>query len=145
MRKLFSICLVACGLLLITPLRTATAEVTLFTRMVLMEAAYEPLMGRVAVAAVALDRVDDTRWPNNLQGVLSQRSQFSGLWIPFRQFREPIINGANVAIALAVSGSRPCGPRVYWYHADYILPPSWTRDMQVACHIGHHIFYREPH
>jgi spore germination cell wall hydrolase CwlJ-like protein len=143
MSKLLSLCLVVFGLLATSP-HAARAEATLFTRMVLMEAAYEPLMGRVAVAAVALDRVDDPRWPNSLQGVLRQRHQFTGLWVPFRKFRQPVINSANIAIALAVAGARPCGPGVYWYHGTYIKPPTWTERLEVACTIGLHVFYRDP-
>jgi len=143
MRKLFSLCLVALGLLVSIP-HSVRADATLFERMVLMEAAYEPLIGRIAVAAVALDRVGDPRWPNYLQGVLLQRHQFTGLWLPVRKFSPSVTAGARHAIASALAGERPCGPGVYWYHADYILPPSWTRNLAIACQIGHHIFYKDP-
>jgi spore germination cell wall hydrolase CwlJ-like protein len=144
MRKLFSLCLVACGLLLTSP-SEARADVTLFEQMILMEAAYEPLMGRVAVAGVALDRVTDPRWPSSLHGVLTQRHQFSGLWVrPQIQFKLTQVIGARIALAMAEDGTRPCGPGVLWYHADYITAPLWTRKLEVACHIGRHIFYKEP-
>ena len=31
-----------------------------------------------------------------------------------------------------------------YYHADYITPPSWTKDLEVECKIGKHIFYKAP-
>ena len=58
MLKLLFLSVVNIGLLL-SVIGTARADATLFEQMILMEAAYEPLMGRVAVAAVALDRIAD--------------------------------------------------------------------------------------
>lgn len=127
--------------------RTALEIEDPLVMMVLQEANRQPFNGMVAVAAVALDRVNDPRWPNNLTDVLYQRKQFSGLAPHVKRGDYPPkdIETAYRAITMAILGQRPCGHEVFWYHADYIELPYWARDqlqMTPACHIGSHIFYR---
>jgi N-acetylmuramoyl-L-alanine amidase len=115
--------------------------------MVLQEANGEPIRGMVAVAAVALDRVHDPRWPDTLEGVLYQRKQFSGLHHNYRRkdYSDAEIAQARKAVIRATMGERPCGFEVFWYHADWINVPMWARDqmqMTPACHVGDHLFYR---
>ncbi len=127
--------------------RTPLEIVNPLVMMVLQEANGQPFQGMVAVAAVALDRVKDPRWPDNLMDVLYQDKQFSGLAPHIRRgdFTEAEIRKAILATFAARTSSRPCGFEVFWYHADYIDMPYWARDqlqMTPACHIGSHIFYR---
>ncbi len=145
-------------LLLLSCLLVATCETPAFAHgrlerenplvmMVLQEANGQPFQGMVAVAAVALDRVKDPRWPNKLDDVIYQRKQFSGMSHHVRRgdYTEREIRKAVLATFEAYASSRPCGFEVFWYHADYIDLPIWARDqmqMTPACHIGSHIFYR---
>lgn len=112
------------------------------TRMVLQEANNEPIEGMVAVVGVALDRVEDPRWPDNPEAVVRQPYQFEGMSVTFRDYTEREITRARFAVEVAKGGGRPCG-RVLWFHADHMMP-EWARgDIVPACHIGNHIFYRD--
>ena len=44
------------------------------------EAGNQPLTGRRMVVDVILNRVDDPDWPDAIEGVITQRYQFSGYW-----------------------------------------------------------------
>lgn len=44
------------------------------------EAGNQPLIGRRMVADVILNRVDDPCWPDTIEGVITQRSQFTSFW-----------------------------------------------------------------
>jgi len=109
--------------------------------MVLQEAANEPFAGMVAVAAVALDRVKDTRWPSTLRRVLYQPAQFEGLSKPTGNFNAGQIRRARTAATVARKGARPCG-KVFWYH-NTSVKPWWRRNLKVRCRIGLHIFYED--
>lgn len=110
-------------------------------RMVLQEAANEPFEGKVAVAGVALDRMQDDRWPKTAKAVIMQPSQFTGMTIPFRRYTEVQIAVARNAVEVAEAGYRPCG-RVLHYHTTDV-DPKWNRDMILACQIGEHLFYSD--
>lgn len=111
-------------------------------RMVLQEAAHEPIAGMVAVAGVALDRVADRRWPSTAKQVVYQPWQFTGMAIKLRRYSETQITQARIAVAIAEGGHRPCGT-VLWYHTDWVSPKWDYNKINVACVIGGHIFYAD--
>ncbi len=113
-------------------------------RMVLQEANHEPYDGMVAVAAVALDRVTDRRWPSSENRVVRQPWQFTGMRIRLRDYPARDIAQARAAVEHARAGFRPCGPGILWYHATWLSPrPSWASAKLERCTIGQHIFYSD--
>lgn len=44
------------------------------------EAGNQPLIGRRMVADVILNRVDDPDWPDTIEGVITQKNQFTSYW-----------------------------------------------------------------
>ena len=108
-------------------------------RMVLQEAANEPFAGMVAIAGVALDRMVDRRWPSSEHAVVYQPAQFTGMGIALRRYSEAQIIRARVAVAIAITGTRPCGT-VLWYHTTDVTP-SWRTRLAVKCQLGVHLFY----
>lgn len=44
------------------------------------EAGNQPLIGRRMVVDVILNRVDDPDWPDTIEGVITQRNQFTSYW-----------------------------------------------------------------
>ena len=44
------------------------------------EAGNQPLTGRRMVVDVILNRVDDPDWPDTIEGVITQRNQFTSYW-----------------------------------------------------------------
>ena len=141
--------LIAALLIIFSPTNIQTnsnSDVALMEEMVLREAAFESFVGKIAVAATAMNRVENHMWPNTVKGVVLQPDQFTGMWVePAPSVRQPTRDDARLASALAMHhGVRPCGRDVYWYHANYISTPGWVSrlNLEVACKIGLHIFYR---
>lgn len=118
-------------------LPTRTAEP--IARMVLQEANTETFLGKVAVAAVALDRMEDERWPATERAVVYQPWQFTGMHKRFGRYTAANVAEARAAVRSAKAGLRPCG-RALWYH-NGTVSPSWAERLQVNCRIGDHIFY----
>lgn len=110
-------------------------------RMVLQESVSEPLAGQVAVAGVALDRMNDPRWPDTAKDVVYQPWQFTGMRAKLREYTRKEIEIARLAVQLARSGTRPCGT-VLWYHTTEVNP-KWAKGVQPSCQIGEHIFYSD--
>lgn len=108
-------------------------------RMVLQESANEPVEGQIAVAGVALDRVEDKRWPNTAKAVVYQPWQFTGMRIKLRRYSRKQIERARHAVEIARTGYRPCG-EVYWYHTEDVSP-RWAKRFRKHCQIGEHLFY----
>ena len=111
-------------------------------RMLLQEANNEPFMGMVAVAATAIDRAIDSRWPDTIRGVVYQPYQYSGMALKMGQYPPHQVERARLAIGVARFGTRPCGGGVFWYHT-LAVSPSWDKKMVEACTIGNHVFFRE--
>ena len=111
-------------------------------RMVLQEANNEPFDGLVAVAGTALDRVADSRWPATEHGVVYQPYQYSGMALRLGSYTNYQIAVARIAVGLARFGIRPCGPGLFWYHT-LLIRPAWSKNLDVACVIGNHIFYKD--
>ena len=55
----------------------SSSDVTLLARLVYAEARGEPYKGQVAVAAVVLNRVRSSEFPNTIAGVIYQKNAFS--------------------------------------------------------------------
>lgn len=141
-------CLLASGLFLLASGLAQAEEVKPLTRdepivrMVLMEANNEPFSGMVAVAGVALDRIEDERWPSTEKDVIYQPYQFTGMSQKIKNFKSTEISRARSAVFTAKTGIRPCG-RVLWYHNQSVAP-TWADRLRLVCRIGAHSFYRDP-
>lgn len=114
------------------------------------EAASEPFHGKVAVGLVALNRVKDKRWPNDLHGVILQPKQFS-CFLP-AYFRDEMIKVDRQQMwwrecDLAAWGL-VCGyigdftDGANHYYSTIIPEPSWARGQKPVMVIGLHRFYR---
>jgi N-acetylmuramoyl-L-alanine amidase len=109
----------------------------LLARLVSAEAKGEPYEGQVAVAAVILNRMRDSRFPHTLQGVVYQKDAF-----------EPVSNGtiyqpptasAVKATEDALNGWDPSyGALYFWNPATASSPWIWSRT--ITLRIGHHVF-----
>ena len=109
--------------------------------MVLQEANTEPLIAKVAVAAVALDRMRDSRWPSNAHGVIYQPWQFTGMRARIGRYTDKNIEDARMAVWLARQGRRPCGHNLWYHRVD--VDPAWSEQLHASCVLGEHIFYRD--
>ncbi len=119
------------------------ADLDLFARLVHSEAAGEPFVGQVAVAASVLNRVKSSRYPNTLRGVIYQVE--SG----FYQY-SPVLDGrinlaanesARRAVRDAIDGSDPSLGATGFYNPRK-TSNQWVRQQPVTTVIGNHVFFR---
>lgn len=112
------------------------------------EAGYEQEKGKVAVALVTLNRVEDPRFPKDICGVVKQKTnstcQFSWFCMNPKVNRTSEAYQAAKDVALYVYANYE---KLYditkgalYYHADYVNP-GWKLQKTVV--IGRHIFYKE--
>lgn len=117
------------------------------------EARSEPMAGQLAVAAVTLNRVQDSRFPSDICSVVRQGGevrrhgcQFS--WWCDGKGDEPLEPQAwrqAMKVARLFSAGIVDDPTqgALWYHADYVTP-GWAQAMEPVTRIGRHIFYVSP-
>ena len=124
------------------PIVINQVELDALARVAYCEARGEGTLGMRAVAHVALNRVDDGRWRDDLVGVLSQRAQFT-CWTMLDRIRYQgdAWDTAQREALLALLGrsADPTGGATH-YHADYVNP-RWNRRLPRLATIGRHIFY----
>ena len=113
------------------------SESYLLARLVHGEARGEPYTGKVAVAAVVLNRVRSASFPNSISGVIFQAGAFDcvydgQLWLtPDSES----IRAANDALA----GWDPTGGCLYYYNPS-TATSAWIWTREVRLNIGDHAF-----
>jgi spore germination cell wall hydrolase CwlJ-like protein len=113
------------------------------------EAGYEPEDGKVAVALVTLNRLQDPRFPKDICGVVKQRTRSTCQFTWFcehkitNRTKEVYERARDIAVHVYVNYDKIpdiTGGALY-YHADYVNP-RW-RKLEKTTTIGRHIFYKE--
>jgi len=111
------------------------------------EAGFEPNAGKVAVALVTLNRMQDPRFPKDICGVVKQRTtsvcQFS--WFCNKvsiKNKDAYEDAKEVAIYVYANyeNLKDITKGALYYHADYVNP-RWKLEKTTV--IGRHIFYKE--
>ena len=129
--------------------KDAKKQVDCLADNIYFEAGHEPEKGRVAVALVTMNRVQDPRYPKDICSVVKQRVNYT---CQFSWFCE---EGKRVSNSHAYREARRVALFVYanydnindvtygalFYHADYVNP-RW-RGLEKTTVIGRHIFYKE--
>lgn len=115
------------------------------------EAGHESFEGKVAVAQVTLNRVDNPKFPSDVCGVVFQKNvimekvvcQFSWYCLADNTKKpndEAYQESYAVAKKVLLEGFRLDGLKeAMFYHADYVKP-NWPYEK--ITQIGHHIFYK---
>lgn len=112
-------------------------EVMLLARLVYAEADGEPYVGKVAVAAVVLNRVRSPLFPDTIAGVIYEPWQFScvGNWM----FNSYPSESAIQAALDALNGWDPTGGALYYFNYMQVWNP-WLWSRPCATVIGQHWF-----
>lgn len=113
------------------------SETRLLARLVSGEARGEPYIGQVAVAAVVLNRVKSTAFPNTISGVIFQTGAFDAVWDG--QFDLEPDASCTRAARDALNGWDPTGGCLYYYNPA-TATNSWIWSRQVQLTIGRHAF-----
>ena len=116
-----------------------TSDIQLMARAINGEARGEPYEGQVAVGAVILNRVKDSRFPNSISGVIYQSGAFTA--VADGQINAPIDEGSTVYKAAqdAMNGWDPTGGCVYYFNPD-TATNSWIWSRPHVITIGKHRF-----
>ncbi len=95
---------------------TSVSDIQLMARAINGEARGEPYEGQVAVGAVILNRVNDSRFPNTIAGVIYQSGAFTA--VSDGQINAPIAENSTVYKAAedAMNGWDPTGGCVYYFN-----------------------------
>lgn len=112
-------------------------EIMLLSKLVAGEARGESYEGQVAVAAVVINRVKDSRFPNSLEGVIYQRNAFSVVKNG-TIYAEPTSSTYRAAQE-AIYGSDPTDKAIYFWNPD-ISTCSWINTLNPYLRIGNHVF-----
>ncbi len=115
-------------------------DVYLLAKVVYGEARGEPYTGKVAVAAVVLNRVDSSKFPDSLAGVVYQPGAFSV--VDDGQINLAPDQDALRAARDAINGWDPSGGALFYYNPAKISANSWMWTRSVLVSIGDHNFCR---
>ncbi len=118
-----------------------TSDLQLLARAVNGEARGEPYTGQVAVAAVILNRVNHSSFPNTVAGVIYQPGAFTA--VSDGQINVPISADSTVYKACrdAMNGWDPSGGAIYYFNPD-TATNSWIWSRPLIVQIGKHRFCR---
>lgn len=114
-----------------------SADTYLLARAVYGEARGEPYLGQVAVAAVILNRVKSSKFPNSISGVIYQAGAFT--CVSDGQINLTPNDTAMQAARDALSGWDPTNGCLYYYNPR-TATSAWIWSRQVRLVIGEHNF-----
>lgn len=115
----------------------SSSDVTLLAKLIYAEARGEPYKGQVAVAAVVLNRVRSSQFPNTIAGVIYQRNAFS--CVNDGQINLTPNAESKRAAQDALGGWDPSGGSLYYYNPS-TASDSWIFSRTTVTVIGNHRF-----
>lgn len=115
-----------------------TDNTDLLARVIHGEAGDEPYLGKVAVGAVMLNRVNSASFPNSLSGVVFEPYAFESVSNGLIWQRTPSEESVRAA-GEALNGFDPTyGALFFWNPSKPVSPWIWSR--QIITEIGQHVF-----
>lgn len=117
--------------------RAKLAEVDMMARVVNGEARGEDYTGQVAVAAVILNRMESSAFPNSTYNVVFQRNAFTA--VNDGQYSLQPNASAYQAVKAAVKGSDPSLGATYYYNPSGVTD-TWIFSRTTITKIGKHVF-----
>jgi len=115
----------------------SAADMKLFARAVYSEARGEPYEGQVAIAAVILNRIAHSSFPNTVAGVIYEPRAFTA--VDDGQFWLEPDEQAYKAARDAINGWDPTGGAIYYFNPD-TATSDWIWSRPQIKRIGKHVF-----
>lgn len=121
----------------------------ILARCLIGEAEGESELGKLAVACVIRNRVNDARWPNTYHEVILQNKQFSCFNVGSNRL-SIMLNPARskayeqckrIAKSVIMNSALDITGGADHYINERIANPSWKQKMVKTCKIGDHTFY----
>lgn len=121
----------------------SASELDLFARIVHAESAGESYIGQVAVAATILNRIDSSRYPNTMSGVVYQIEGGYYQYSPVLDGRInlPANESARRAVRDAIAGQDPSLGATGFFNPKK-TSNVWVRQQPVTTVIGDHVFFK---
>lgn len=114
-----------------------SSDLNLLSRLVYGEARGEEYIGQVAVAAVVLNRVSSSNFPNSVAGVIYQSGAFDV--VSDGQINLTPNQTAKSAAQDALNGWDPSNGALYYFNPD-TATSSWIWTRKITLTIGKHMF-----
>lgn len=132
--------------------KDARKQVDCMAENIYFEAAHEPKKGRLAVALVTMNRVQDPRYPKDICSVVKERvrsiCQFS--WFcesgKYVNNQRAYVEAKEIALFVYANYEqiKDVTDGALFYHADYVSKSKLgVRNIEQTTKIGRHIFYKE--
>jgi spore germination cell wall hydrolase CwlJ-like protein len=126
----------------------AKTQVDCLAQNIYYEAGYEPRDGKIAVAMVTLNRVQDPRYPKDICSVVKQKVKSTCQFTWYCEGNKTIQNNSvymqarDVALLVYANYEKmhDMTSGALFYHADYVNP-RWKLERTAI--IGRHIFYKQ--
>lgn len=115
----------------------SSSDIQLLARLIYGEARGESYTGQVAVAAVVLNRVKSSSFPNTISAVIYQPYAFTAV-IDGQINYTPNQTAYNAAKD-AINGWDPTGGALYYYNPK-IATSAWIYSRKIVATIGNHVF-----
>ena len=137
------ILLICCGLAFIVfqtqaqPTRHG-GDVELLARVIRAEGEAEPFTGQVAIGAVILNRIQNSKFPKTMAGVIYQPHAFES--VSNGSINQPPTPSARKAARAALNGWDPSGGALFFYNPAKVGPRSYIWSRRVINRIGYHDF-----
>ncbi len=114
-------------------------DMDLLARLITAEAGAEPFEGKVAVASVILNRINDGRFPVTITGNIFKPHEFESVSNGLIWDLQPS-GDAYKAAEGALEGWDPTYGAKYFYNPAKVKGPSWIWTRTVINRIGNHVF-----
>jgi N-acetylmuramoyl-L-alanine amidase len=114
-------------------------ELDLLARLVRAEAQTEPFEGKIAVACVVLNRVENSQFPDTIKEVIFEPGQFQP--VSNGEIHEPADEESIAAVKEALTDKRNLVPEssLFFYNPD-IATSRWLDSRATTVVIGQHVF-----
>ena len=116
---------------------TNSSDLNLLSRIIYGEARGEPYSGQVAVGAVVMNRVQSSKFPNTIAGVIYQNGAFDAL--RDGNFNLTPNSTAKKAAQDALNGWDPSYGAIYYFNPN-TATNKWIWSRPVTVTIGNHRF-----
>lgn len=116
---------------------TNNKDLNLLSHLVHGEAEAEPYLGKVAVAAVILNRTQDSKFPKSVAGVVYQAGAFES--VTNGRYNTTPSAEAKRAAQAAINGWDPAGGALYFWN-PVTSTSKWIWSRKITLRIGKHVF-----
>ncbi|MEH7085731.1 cell wall hydrolase [Neobacillus drentensis] len=119
-------------------LRLSNNEIDLLARLVRAEAQTEPYKGKIAVACVVLNRIENKKFPDTLKEVIYAPGQFQP--VQNGEINKPADKESIKAVKAALSEQRQLVPGALFFYNPANATSRWLDSRKTTMVIGRHVF-----